>query len=117
MGRQRAPDYKPLAEAQRYAAELQSQAMKEAIEEWKAFNKQQRADFEPYRQHGLKILDEIATGMESGRWDIEEWDPSSVDLEADQGYQFRLSEGLKAVRRAGAAGSCLLYTSPSPRDS
>ena len=36
---------------------------------------------------------------------VRDFDPSSVNLEEDPGYKFRLQEGLKAIRRGAAAGS------------
>ena len=111
-----APDYTPLAEAQKYAANLQKEASDRAIAEWKAYNAQQREDFRPYREHGLDVLDEIQKGMAEGRWTMPEWEGGheipewdSAEFEKnfraglDPSYQFRLDEGLKAIRRGASA--------------
>lgn len=112
----KAPNYQPLADAQLKGAEMQAQAMRDAMQLWKEQHEQTREDFAPFREHGLSVLDEITAGMESGRWASPEfqgpewdggpeWDPSSINLEEDPGYQFRMSEGLRATRRALAAQS------------
>ena len=110
------PDMRPVAEAQRYAADLQKQAADRAIAEWKAYNEQQREDFRPYREHGLDVLQEIQKGMAEGRWTMPEWEGGheipewdSAEFEKnfraglDPSYQFRLEEGLKAIRRGASA--------------
>ena len=126
-----APDPRPAADAQRYAAKLQYDAAMQQIEAWKEYNQQVREDFQPYREYGLRILDEMEAGFgfdgrygegktrwslpdfqfeteipEFGGYQTElpelslpEWDPDTFVFEEDPGYQFRLDEGLKAVRR------------------
>ena len=42
---------------------------------------------------------------QGGQTQLQNFDPNSVNVEEDPGYQFRLQEGLKAIRRQGAAGS------------
>lgn len=121
--RPKTPNYKPLAEAQRYAADLQFKATQDAIAAWKAHQEQTRADFAPYRDRGLEAMKQLRDGWDSGKWageqfsgeldlpdfsyegEIPEFDPSSFDVREDPSYDFRMSEGLKAVRRAAAAGS------------
>ena len=58
----KAPDYRPLAEAQRYAADLQYKASQEAIAEWKSHIAQTRKDFAPYRQAGEGAMAAIRAG-------------------------------------------------------
>ena len=110
MSRQRAPDTKPLAEANLRAAELQYQASQDAIALWKQQYEQQREDVMPWREAGLAALDEISEGIESGAFDAGEFDGgpewegfNEQDLYTDPGYQFRLDEGLRAIRRQSAA--------------
>ena len=114
FGGQKAPDYRPMAEAQKYAADLQHQASQRSIQAWEDHQKQVRDDYEPYRQFGLDALNELHQGLEEGRWTAEEWiggeeiedfDPHDIDIKQDPGYQFRLSEGLKAIRRESGARS------------
>ena len=125
-GRPATPDYGPMAAAQRYAADLQYKAAQENMAAWKSHMEQTRQDFTPWREHGAQVMAELAKGIDEGAWDLEKWggtdplpewnpeegkydipefDPSSVNLEEDPGYKFRLEEGLKAVRRGAAAGS------------
>lgn len=128
---------RPMAEAQKYAADLQYKAAQENIAAWKQFNKQVTADYQPWEQAGLDALAEIQEGIDSGRWDVDwkgfktdipkadlprfagfetdlpgdfefetelpEWVPENFDFKKDPGYQFRLDEGLKAIRRGAAA--------------
>lgn len=60
------------------------------------FNKQVELQ-EPWRQAGINALNQLGTGFNG-----------KVDLTEDPGYQFRLSEGLKALNRQQAAGGNLL---------
>jgi hypothetical protein len=55
-----------------------------------------RADQEPWRQAGMRAL----TGMEGGDYMR---DFKMSDFQADPGYQFRMSEGMKAIERSAAA--------------
>ena len=75
------PDYKPLAEANRYAADQQYKASQEAIGQWKSMYEQVRDDTMPWRDAGLSALEEIQTGIESGAF---EDDFSSPDVDFDK---------------------------------
>ena len=126
------PDYRPMADAQRRAAELQAQTARENLAAWKGFSKEVKADYRPWTDAGLKYLAEVQEGIDSGRWDLEwdgfqtdvpefggfrtelpgefefktrlpEWVPENFDFRKDPGYQFRMDEGLKAVRRGASA--------------
>jgi hypothetical protein len=55
-----------------------------------------RADQEPWRQSGMRAL----AGMEGGDYMR---DFTMADFENDPGYQFRMSEGMKAIERSAAA--------------
>ena len=52
---------------------------------------------EPWRQAGINALAKLGTGF-----------TGQVDMTQDPGYQFRLSEGLKALNRQQAAGGNFL---------
>ena len=75
------PDYKPLAEANRYAADQQYKASQEAIGQWKSMYEQVREDTMPWRDAGMSALEEIQTGIESGAF---EDDFSSPDVDFDK---------------------------------
>lgn len=106
MGKQKAPNYGPLAEAERYKARLQYKAAQEGIAAWERQNAQVREDYRPWREIGRSSLLELNEGVQSGRFINEDWEtPDADDLVLDPGYQFRLAEGEKAIRRRAAAGS------------
>ena len=130
MGKAKAPDYKPLAAAQREAAALQHQTAMAQVTAWEKHQDQAREDFQPFREYGLDAIAELSEGEEEGRWTVPAWegtdpltpwdpsedvipewagtdafDPASVDVTQDPGYQFRLDEGEKAIRRHASAGS------------
>jgi hypothetical protein len=94
------------AEASREAGEKQLQAIQEAIaEERRQFDVTQE-QIEPFRQVGLENLETLAELNRPGEYLAEEF--GSEDFEADPGYQFRLSEGLKALDRSAASRGQLL---------
>ena len=106
------------AYASNKASKAQSKAIKEGAateaevsRENLAFQKelaqQQREDFAPWRDVGQQALDKIWTGVQSGEFDVSQYDPgkfdpSSVDVTQDPGYLFRLEQGQKA-QEAGAS--------------
>ena len=59
---------------------------------------QQREDTAPWREAGAQALTQLEAGIAAG-----EFDPSQFKYEEDPGYQFRLSEGIKARDRGAAA--------------
>ena len=106
-----APDYGPLAAAQRYAADLEYEASLRAIDASQRQYDQTREDFRPWREIGQDALADI-----SARLDLDRGDPDSFynapweqftadDMHQDPGYAFRQREGQKAIRRAINAGS------------
>jgi len=100
----KAPDYTPLAEAQREAARIQKQAADEALEEWQRQYDQTREDYAPWRESGTWAINQLRAGIESGRWDPEEWKGfGRDDFEKSPGYEFRLQEAEKSGRRMAAA--------------
>ena len=117
----KAPDYGPMGEAQKYAADKQYEASQQYIAEWKRHHDQVRADYAPYRAIGLSAINRIKEGLESGEYKLEEWsgkeyvapkfddyfDPDDHKFEFRErpGYKFRVAEGEKAIRRRAAAGS------------
>jgi len=75
---------------------------------------QQRADQEPFRQAGIttqnELLRQLGLGGEAGSAGygnlMRNFGPQ--DFQADPGYQFRLSEGLKSIDRQAAARGGLI---------
>jgi hypothetical protein len=80
------------------AANTQKQVADENIAYQREVDAQKRADLEPWRQAGLKALDELQAGIADGSFD-----PSKFEFEKDPGYDFRLEQGQKALERSAAA--------------
>lgn len=113
-GGQKAPNYAPLADAQRHAADLQYKASQEGIKEWSRQNKLVRQDYTPYLEQGKLALKELRQGIKDGRFTAPKWDATEEkfedfkfdegDFKESPGYKFRQAEGEKAIRRQAAAG-------------
>lgn len=102
------------ANAARDAAAAQVQAAERAGEQQRAMFERQVELQEPFRQGGLTAqnrlmtllgLSETPTEPGFGRYAR---DFSMADYEADPGYGFRMSEGMKALERSAAARGGLL---------
>ncbi len=78
------------AAASRYQAEIQKQMYD-----------QTRADQTPWREAGQNALTQLTAGTAAGGDLMRSF--SMADYEADPGYAFRLSEGMKAIERSAAA--------------
>ena len=106
MGSPSAPDMRPQAEAQRYAADLENKASLKAILESKRQYNQTRKDFAPWRDIGLQALSQINERLglaagDQGAFQNAAWKPyQAEDLYNDPGYQFRLREGERGTRRS-----------------
>lgn len=91
------------AKAQRQGAQMAADASERStqlqIEEQRRQSEQARADWAPYRESGYKALATLADLAGVGTNKI---DPTAT-LEATPGYQFQMSEGLKAVDRRDSA--------------
>ena len=94
------------ASATQSASNTQAQAQREANDlQWKMYE-QNRADQEPWRQAGITQLSQLSTGLKPGGEFNRNFQMS--DFQADPGYAFRQSEGLKAIDNSAAArGSAL----------
>ena len=102
---------KPVAEANRYAADLQYKASEENRAMVEKFMEQARADIKPWRDAGLSALDDLTGKIDSGYFtelisERPQWEGFDIDdLEDDPGYQFRMQEQQKVIeRQAGALG-------------
>lgn len=96
------------ARAAERAAEVQLQAQREAITAQREMFDITREDLAPYREIGTGALQQLRSLTVPGRYLAQEFDYSAEDFEADPGYQFRLSEGMKALERSAAARGTLL---------
>lgn len=113
------------AEATKYAADLQKQAQKEALEQqFLMFNKQQeylgkqdeynkgitiqnQANYRPYIDQGQKGLGLLSSAItDENSWLNKKFDAS--ELQNDEGYQFRLQQGQSALNNSLAAKGGLL---------
>jgi hypothetical protein len=61
------------------------------------------ANLAPYLQAGGQGLSELTSGLAPGGNLSTGFDPSTIDITKDPGYQFRLAQGLKAVQASAAA--------------
>lgn len=95
------------AKAQRQGAQMAADASERStqlqVEEQRRQYDQTRADYAPYRETGYKALDTLAGLYGVGGTKI---DPTAA-LEATPGYQFQLSEGLRAIDRGNSARGIL----------
>ena len=88
------------------AGEVELEAQDRALTAVREMFDISREDLAPYRETGelaLQDLDALIRGGEFAAEPAFEFDYTLADFEADPGYQFRLSEGLKAIERSGAA--------------
>ena len=100
------PDYRPLARARLYAGDVEHGAGMETIANFRRWMKNITAEYAPWREIGLYGLDKLDEGMRTGEFDMAPFEaPTMADVEETPGYQFRLMEGEKALRRqAGSSG-------------
>ena len=114
------PDYGPLAEAQKYAADLQYEAAQQGMEMWQENMDQIREDYMPYMKHGRRVLGEMKKLVDSGEFQgnwkkfskgLEDWSPEKFlagwnkdPNTQSPGYNFRMKEGMKAIKRQAATG-------------
>jgi len=100
--------------AAKSAANTQSAAADRAAQLQADQFAQQRADQEPFRQAGIttqnELLRQLGLGGEAGSAGYGNLmrNFSQQDFQADPGYQFRLSEGLKGIDRQAAARGGLI---------
>ena len=99
------PPYKDLAQANLEAGDIINQATLDNIDDFTRFIALSDERLAPWIEAGHSALADIQGGLASGEFDAGEFVvPKMSDLHADPGYQFRMSEGLKAIRRQMAAG-------------
>lgn len=83
------------------AADVQAQAAREANElTWKMFN-QSREDQTPWREAGGNALSQLTNRLAPGGDFSHNF--SAQDFQADPGYEFRLSEGMRGINNSAAA--------------
>ena len=104
-GKIKTPPYKDLANANLEAGDLIDEAAVSNIDDFTDFIAASDEQYAPWIEAGHQSLADIQAGMASGEFDAGEFViPKMSDLETDPGYRFRMSEGLKTIRRGAAAG-------------
>jgi len=66
---------------------------------------EQREDFAPWRDVGNQALTNVWQSIQAGDFDV-----GAIDPTQNEGYQFRMDEGIKALDRSAAARGKLLGT-------
>ena len=98
---------KTQARATRQAADITLQTVREAIEAERELFAIAREDLTPFREEGARAIrqlgDLVGHEMLGQPEPAFEFDYTLEDFEADPGYEFRLSEGMKAIERSGSA--------------
>lgn len=103
-GSMKTPPYEQLGEANIRAGDYIDAAALENIDELSSFMGLSDETYTPWVEAGHAALDDIMGGVASGQFDPGEFRiPKMSELDADPGYQFRMSEGLKSIRRQGSA--------------
>lgn len=82
------------------AASTQANAANRASESAMDMYRQTREDLAPYRAYGVTAGNALSANLPTL---TAPFDPTQATLEATPGYQFTLSQGLKAVQNAAAA--------------
>jgi hypothetical protein len=86
------------------AAAAQEKTVNDAMSQQKAMWEQQRADQAPWLAAGRTSLADLMEQMQAGSFNTNV-DPSQ--MANDQGYQFRMAEGQKALERSASARGML----------
>jgi hypothetical protein len=92
------------ADAATQAAALQAEATREQIAAQERMFERQVELQEPFRQSGVNALGQL----QSPQTQLPAAFSGQVNMMADPGYQFRLSEGMKALDRQAAARGGLI---------
>lgn len=100
--------------SQRQAASMQSDAAQRAIDLQSSINKQQTELNAPFYSAGItgqnRLMDLLGLGANKGAADYGKYakDFSMADYQADPGYAFRLSEGMKQLGHTAASRGGLI---------
>lgn len=94
------------SEAAGDAADAQLRAGREANDTQMAMYQQSRTDQAPWREAGVNALARLNSGFQPGGDFTQTF--TADDMYADPGYNFRLSEGMKALERSRAAIGSLM---------
>ena len=108
--KQKAPDYKPMAEAQKEASDLTAAAMDRQTDLLRQRMDQIRADTKVWRDTGSWAATELVNRVKSGAYEKPEAftygafkAPSMKDMREDPGYQYAMNQSQKAIARQGGA--------------
>ena len=96
------------AKAAKAGADAQTQLGYANLDLQKELAEQQREDFAPWRDIGEQALNDLWSGVQSGEFLPEKFDPSQINLQQDPGYQFRMDQGVEALDKSAAARGRLL---------
>lgn len=89
------------SDAARDAASASADSARYSTDIQKQIYDQTRADQTPWREAGANALAQLTAGTGEGGDLVRPF--SMADYEADPGYAFRMSEGMKAIERSAAA--------------
>jgi hypothetical protein len=97
------------ANAQTNAANNQLTAADKANAQQQANWEQTQANQKPWLTAGTDAVNKLSTGTAAGGQfsTVPTFDPNSVNLQQDPGYQFRLQQGVNALTAAGSAAGNL----------
>ena len=90
------------------ASEIQLEMQREAIQHEREMFDISREDLRPYREVGARTLGQLSALNQPGQYFQQDFDFTLEDFQADPGYQFRLSEGMKALERSASARGMVL---------
>ena len=89
------------ADAANKAAKAKGKAADQALTLQKEIFDANKDTIKPWTEAGTMALDKITAGLADGSFDVSKY--GMDDLIKDPGYQFRLSEGIKALDRSAAS--------------
>ena len=105
--------------ASKKAAEAQEEALSKGQASMERMFEKSMETQKPWLEAGARGLSQLESGIESGRFDVSpgqfQADEFQFDFEADPGYQWRLSEGMKALEGSAAARGGLFSTQTGDR--
>lgn len=103
-GKQRAIDYSKLSKEYLRGGDAISKAYQEAAKKVDALVAEQSKDYEGYVNASNLSIQELISGIREGRFSPEPFEqPTAQDLQVDPGYDFRVREGERGLRRQQAA--------------
>ena len=98
-------DYSPVKQAHKDAATISQTFTDNAIDELENFYGIVDESGKNWREIAKQSTETLLQDLQDGSYTLEQWDGNFTQeqLEADEGYRFRLREGEKAIQRGAAA--------------